>query len=328
MSSASAHSLNPKQFLRQTFKHDHYANKSNAEQESAVFPVLLDTGCSTACSGYIDDFNGELAYGSFGQIKTADGVSPIKGFGILQYDVYTDDGSPPISIRVPGYFVPNVEMRLLSPQDYVRFHRISVPGESSFAGNAELMVMTVLKPDNTLASISAMMDFQSRLPFLSVELTRHNREPTTCSCKGDHAHTTSCVLANTVSDNIYDDRNSNLSQAQKLLKLDHDRLGHVSFRRLQAMYQCQKRLVHFDGTSTSESPCLLAPDKRQILCSAPLCATCQYARARRRTAGTKHSKPDLTTTDVLRADDLSPGQAVLIDQYESSVRGRLPSSRG
>jgi hypothetical protein len=34
--------------------------------EAQVGPLLLDSGCSTSCSPYLEDFVGELEYGDFG----------------------------------------------------------------------------------------------------------------------------------------------------------------------------------------------------------------------------------------------------------------------
>ena len=81
-----------------------------------IFPVLLDTGCLVACSGFVEDFNGKLACGHFCKIKTADGVTEIAGFRILQWSVTDLDGEVHI-IHVSGHCAPTVEMHLLSPQD-------------------------------------------------------------------------------------------------------------------------------------------------------------------------------------------------------------------
>jgi hypothetical protein len=49
---------------------------------------------------------------------------------------------------------------------------------------------------------------------------------------------------------------------------------------------------------------------------------------RRRTTGATHKKSDPEQKDVLSANSLSPGDLVYVDQYESSIRGRLQHTYG
>ena len=77
-----------------------------------------------------------------------------------------------------------------------------------------------------------------------------------------------------------------------------------------------------------KDPVLFASDKSQLNCTPPLCASCLAAKARRKASGAKHVTVDPEIEDILRSNDMDPGSVVSVDQYESSVRGRLPSSRG
>ena len=81
-----------------------------------------------------------------------------------------------------------------------------------------------------------------------------------------------------------------------------------------------------DDLKTKASPCLMARDKRQLTCTLPMCATCQFAKARKRPTKAKLSKEQFPT--ITRSDELNPGDCFSVDQYESSVRGRLPHTRG
>jgi hypothetical protein len=49
---------------------------------------------------------------------------------------------------------------------------------------------------------------------------------------------------------------------------------------------------------------------------------------RRRPTGATHKKADLERKDILSANTLSPGDLVYVDQYESSIRGRLQHTYG
>ena len=64
-------------------------------------------------------------------------------------------------------------------------------------------------------------------------------------------------------------------------------------------------------------------------CDIPLCHACQIAKPKRRSSGAKTTKDLPERQDVLSVDQLEPGdRCSSIDQYESSVRGRLPSTQG
>ena len=291
---------------------------SNAEL-TKIFQVLIDSGCSVSCSGFKEDFHGQLALGDFGVVNTADGQAKIEGFGILRWDIITTDGERR-TIAVPGYYSPTVQLRLLSPQDYCRYHHFD-PTVSQYRGSAEWMSIDIKANDDpsdfSTSEVLAQIDPQSRLPFLHAELGHHdfeNNVETKCHC-----HMTS----------VYDVRNINLTDAQKRLKLDHDRLGHLSMQLIQKLYQPEDlSSPDFDGHPTSGLPCLLAKDSAQLRCKAPLCEACEIARARRRQTGATTTTANPDVLDGIRAEDLKPGDCVSVDQYESSVRGRRPETKG
>ncbi len=128
---------------------------------------------------------------------------------------------------------------------------------------------------------------------------------------------------------IFDPRNVNLTDAQKRLKLDHDRLGHLSMQAIQRLYQPDEAdKPDFDGVSVSSKPCLVAKDPSQIRCTPPVCEACQIARARRRPTGATKVAPVPDVVDGIRAKDMHPGDCVSVDQYESTVRGRHVKTLG
>jgi hypothetical protein len=53
---------------------------------------------------------------------------------------------------------------------------------------------------------------------------------------------------------------------------------------------------------------------------------CQLAKAKRRPTGATHKKTNPVRQDVLAANLLNPGDKVFMDQYESSICGRLPNT--
>eukprot|EP00977_Amphora_coffeiformis_P022689 scaffold11272_cov158-Amphora_coffeaeformis.AAC.1 len=171
--------------------------------------------------------------------------------------------------------------------------------------------------DFSIETVLAHIAPDSRLPFLCAERGHHEvNESKETRC---HCHVTS----------VYDVRNTNLSAAQKRLKLDHNRLGHLSMQLIQKLYQPEDQsMPDFDGHPTSGLPCLLARDSAQLKCAIPLCEACELARARKRPTGATTKTPVPETVDSIRADDLEPGETVSVDQYESSVRGQRLETKG
>ena len=286
---------------------------------SKIFGVLLDSGCSVSCSGFKEDFHGELALGDFGVVNTADGQAKIEGFGILRWDVISEEGHRR-TIMVPGYYSPTVKMRLLSPQDYLRYHHFD-PSEARFRGSSDWMSLEVKvnedPSDFTTDNCCAQIDPATRLPFLHAELSHRDKV-------GNKEARCHCNVAS-----IYDQRNINLTDAQKRLKLDHDRLGHLSMKLIQKLYQPEDlSSPDFDGHPTSGDPCLLAKDSAQLRCQIPVCEACEVARARKRPTGATTKTPVPEVLDSIRAEDLEPGDCVSVDQYESSVRGRRLETKG
>jgi hypothetical protein len=60
----------------------------------------------------------------------------------------------------------------------------------------------------------------------------------------------------------------------------------------------------------------------------PQCLACVMAKAQRRNTEATQSKPNPVKADALTRGNLAPGEAISIDHYESSVRGRLPNTQG
>lgn len=87
---------------------------TNVLDDKKTFVVLIDSECSVSCSGFSLDFHGKLAYGNFGHKNTANSQAKIQGFGILPWDVISKKGYC-ITIMVPRYYSPSVQMHLLLP---------------------------------------------------------------------------------------------------------------------------------------------------------------------------------------------------------------------
>ena len=113
----------------------------------------------------------------------------------------------------------------------------------------------------------------------------------------------------------------NLTKTQKELLLDHHRLGHYNMQGLQHLYRADK-------LDSSSKPSMISRASGITTCDIPLCFACQISKAKRRPSATKITKDLPSRQDVLSYDQLEPGDRCSMDQYESSVRGRLPHTQG
>ena len=113
---------------------------------------------------------------------------------------------------------------------------------------------------------------------------------------------------------VLDDENTNLTPSQKLLLLWHERFGHKSMARVQALFR------NFPFTSSK----FLAASR----CEIPLCATCQYAKGHRKsTKGAIHT-PNPETDGAIHDGNLRAGNLVSVDHFESRLKGRTYKSLG
>ena len=121
---------------------------------------------------------------------------------------------------------------------------------------------------------------------------------------------------------LLDDKNVNLTKPQKELLLDHYRMGHFNFPHLRRLYKGQ------DEKGRSLQPCISPRFPSMTTCDIPLCIACQIAKAKRQPTKVKVNKDIAAKQNVLSTGDIFPGDNCSVDQYESSVRGRLPNATG
>eukprot|EP00977_Amphora_coffeiformis_P024462 scaffold15919_cov160-Amphora_coffeaeformis.AAC.1 len=59
-----------------------HSTSTNNPSSSETFNVLIDSGCSVSCTGFKEDFHGELAMGNFGFVNTVNGQAKLDSFGM------------------------------------------------------------------------------------------------------------------------------------------------------------------------------------------------------------------------------------------------------
>jgi hypothetical protein len=105
--------------------------------DAVIGPILFDTGCLRSCTPNLDDFVGELEYGDFGRVQTAekDTYHTIRARGLMRLHVLDSLGRVS-DVVVPANYTPDVPLRLISPQDYFQFHMMLDTDSVHFGGGA------------------------------------------------------------------------------------------------------------------------------------------------------------------------------------------------
>jgi len=291
--------------------------QSRAETQ---FSICFDTGCSLASTFSIDDFEEPPVKGHFGQLRTINGIVPIDAAGIIKWTVSDVNGNDAI-IRVPGYYIPSLSQRLFSPQNYATYHQWGNPEADCYGGNDHWFWMKVASAEKgETQEVRMPISVLDGLPYLQGFLPTESLTAFSChSCSSKSSTCESCAHAYNLS--ILDPTNENLTSAQKALLLDHFRLGHLGIDHLRTLYRCSS------STDQDCISCLVSKHPQVTNCSVPLCLACRIAKARKNPTRASIMKPS-DRQHVLTQDVLQAGEKVFVDQYESNIRGRLPTSRG
>ena len=235
-----------------------------------------------------------------------------------------------MDLLIPCHHVPASTVRLLSPQDFCQSQGFD-RSTDQFGGNSNYFWMHA---DHQQSRFQCPIDPRSNLP---VALAKTPCNPGGCqtgesSTDGETVGPPcpSCSRHSIVGLSVLNETNQNITAAQKDLLLWHFRLGHLGFAHLQHLMR-PRTIEDLRSTIKTEKPviidpCIVPKNPSTRTCKPPLCASCQIARAKRRST-------DVSTTTVhqealLKVSDLQPGNRVSVDQYESSVRGRLATTKG
>ena len=257
-------------------------------------PVIFDSGASLGITFDKNDFDGPLSKPE-GDLRLGGMASGllIEGIGSVSYTFRNGNGTE-IQIRSNCYYVPGAQVRLISPQRLFNSAR-GVGGKFVGTENDFKLVF-----DNGTE--------------LTVDYDERNHLPIGYARVGmEHPPISTCPQANVL---LLDDANQNLTNGQKLLLEWHYRFGHLNLRRIQALL----RVFPFTANKyASASKCNIASMK---------CSICQYAKAHRRSTHGTTTKVNTDRDGALKAMNLSPGNRVSVDHFESRLLGRTFDSYG
>ena len=281
--------------------------------------LIVDSGASVCISPLRSDF---ITYKpSLMKIKDLSSSNKVQGEGIIKWRILDSSGQE-ISIEVPGYHIPGVEVRLLSPQ--VLLNLIG----GNYIGSTSGIVLSL---DNNI-ELDAKYCPRSRLPFLPV-----------CSVNPSTRSFWANAFTYTVQEAsaypaLLNATNTNLSLSQKEVLLWHQRLSHASVQWIQCLMRDRKWLQdNASKGSLHDGPFLPCKNSRASSCSvsALKCAACLCAKASTRSPTNTPTQPALRSDGlnmpkqrILKRGHLEPGDCISIDQYVSKVQGRLPWTFG
>ena len=191
-------------------------------------PLIVDTGASVCITPQREDF---IFYrNSKVKIKDLSKSNTVAGEGVVRWKVRDRTGKI-VNLDLPGYHIPNAEVRLLSPQVLLS----TVGGSSKAVQTTADLVLCLGNGVELLAQYCP----RSNLPLLSI----CDHAPDTKSLWHDAFHITdddAFIFA--AEKNVLDERNVNLSAAEQELLLWHHRLSHASTSWLQPLMRTKKWL--------------------------------------------------------------------------------------
>lgn len=288
---------------------EHYVCVAAKEDD---MPIVIDTGASFSVSPRREDFITPLEPSDVLSLRGLNGAVKVFGTGLVEWEVQDARGTVR-KLRTKAYYVPSGNVRLFSPQVYFQAN----PNSTMTVSHGGLTLITA-------DGVDLHFPFQadSNLPLMLTRqcLAKQIRKRALISCGMQLSDVFG--MADEASDAAYlttwDDSNRNLSAAQRELLLWHQRFGHADMSLVQRLLaqpkdEHTKRIIvprHLGASS----------------CGTPCCEACQYGKQKRRqpkpTTAAKHDYGGLSSNITI------PGQRVSMDQYLSTVPGRLPNTQG
>ncbi len=264
--------------------------------------VLFDSGANCCVSNRKEDFVGEF-YPLSGN-HLVDGIGKglkIEGKGNVAWTFKSDDGMYR-TLKVPCYYVPSANTRIASTQEVLK------------ANPNEVFTITdtgmILSGGDTTPPLTIPYSVSSNLPTAST----HPKPQVNKGSSKDPVPKFDKHPSLTISSNI------NLSEPEKELLRWHQRLGHLSMKRVQ--WLMRQGIL---GTTSYSKQLQSSASK---LTHGPLCAGCQYAKQRRKTKPGSTKRSDPLSRDALKTNDLFPGARISVDHFECNPNGRLLDTFG
>jgi hypothetical protein len=255
-----------------------------------MFEVIVDTGCSTTTTPYMEDF----IPGTYQKLEKPLNIEGVAGkmisvtnMGMVRWECITENGNK-VKLHHMAHHAPELgKIRLLSPQILLK----SIKGRGEFTINNKRGKFII---NNEI--INTPISELTSLPML------------TCFNNLDE---TAKKLANKHS--LLSPENGNLTVLQKELLKWHYKLGHVRMTVVQ--WIGRHGILGKFGFQWGKST--LKP---------PICEGCQLGKASRIPRKGHHTERE--DEGILYKDKCEPGDMVFSDQYVCEMKGRYHNNKG
>ena len=267
--------------------------------KSDMFPIIWDSGASICVTFDKNDFLSLDRSKSHKPMKSISGKHAVEGEGHVLWSI-PDDTGVLRHFKLKALWVPESQVRLLSTEGLLQQYKDE----------------TILLQSGELHLSGATCD--RRRNSLTVRIHPSTNLPTSVAYRYNGCETVASALNNVIS--VVSSENMNLTDPEKELLRWHQRLGHISFKRVQALFRSGV-LSHTEATRRLHT----AASK---IIHPPKCAACQFGKQACRPAKGNKSVAVRDRSGVLRQNNLLPGQCVSVDHFICSTKGRLFNSFG
>jgi Reverse transcriptase (RNA-dependent DNA polymerase)/GAG-pre-integrase domain len=278
--------------------HDERAFIAGMSDED-LFTVIWDSGASTSVTPNLLDFAEGLVESA--QPTVLQGLASglqVKGRGIVHWNMLDASGAIR-TIQTRALYVPECSQRLLSTQAYIQdLGRL----ENSGAYHSTLTGTELQLHKGNEVLFDVPLDPRTNLPT--------SRAYRSEGVMKQISHLNLCVT---------DSANQNITASQKELLRWHFRLGHIRFASVQLLLKTGALAIS-DGMKALHQ----AASRAEL----PKCASCQFGKAKVKTAPGKPRPTEPDNSGALRKNQLLPGQQVSVDHFIGGPKGRLYTSKG
>ena len=279
-------------------------------------PLVFDTGCGYSISPCLDDFVTPLepAPPGLGVSDFADRSCGVKGVGWVEWTIRDSLGRTSV-IRTKAYYLPEATVCLFCPKEFQNEQDRDEEGIGHYYGTKDKLVFT----DGKGQRLHFMLTESRRLPVMDLA-----DDVPQVGLTSRMVYNLNVIKEDPEALRIFDDANYNLTKPQKELQLWHCRLGHAGHSWIQDLMRVRKGNVGDYGLE----PVIPVKIDATTSCKPPKCSACIFARQHRRTPGTQTIKTKPEAEMAIRRDAMKPGDCVSGDQYQCSMPGRLPHTKG
>ena len=268
--------------------------QSMKNQQKDSFPVIWDTGASICVSPDRRDFVSYTTNVDLTNVRGMSGNSAVRGQGQVHWSILDDNGNMR-HFNLKAYHIPSSTARLISTT-----------------------ALLTTYPDETITifpnhlDLSGIVNNPARASVTAYN-SRSTNLPTSYVFRSSDIEAPFQALALNVT--TVDRDNINLSDSQKELLRWHQRLGHLSFKKIQHLM----RTGVLSNTTASRNLHTAAAKLKTM----PKCAACLFGKQTVRPSPGSTSRIVQDRAGILRSGNLLPGAEVSIDHFISSVKGRL-----